>query len=166
MSGGRADRRSERAMFPVSVIFEYLHPGTMRGNGTATEVVGIIAGAAGGDGAIQARRIRSAESGDQYLWSGFRLHLYTDQAESYYANLMGESPSVFVISRPGHEDRLEPCLITLSYDEASAHMEVEDRVDTVAIPPEVYRWVEAFVLEHYVPERKQKRKRENWKKDT
>jgi len=28
----------------------------------------------------------------------------------------------------------------------------------------VYRWAEKFVLEHYVPEKKKKRKRENWKK--
>ena len=128
-------------------------------------MVGIVAGAAAGDGRIQARRIRSAESGDQYLWSELPIRLYVDQAESYYCNLMGEKPGAFVISRPSQDGRLEPFLVTLSYDEAAGYMEVDDRVDAVSMPPEVYRWVEAFVLEHYVPERKQKRKRENWKKE-
>jgi hypothetical protein len=43
-------------------------------------------------------------------------------------------------------------------------MEVEEDVFSVPMPAEIYRWVENFVLQHYVPERRKKRKREDWKK--
>ena len=42
-------------------------------------------------------------------------------------------------------------------------METDEIVETVAMPPELYRWAEHFVLKHYVPEKHKKRKRENWK---
>ena len=51
----------------------------------------------------------------------------------------------------------------LSYDEATSYMEVDEPVFSLPMPPEVYRWLEAYVLEHYVPERKKKRKRDDWK---
>jgi hypothetical protein len=44
-------------------------------------------------------------------------------------------------------------------------METDEIVETVAMPPELYRWAERFVLEHYVPEKRKKRKRDNWKED-
>ena len=34
---------------------------------------------------------------------------------------------------------------------------------TAPMPGELYHWAERFVLEHYVPEKKRKRKRNNWK---
>ena len=90
------------------------------------------------------------------------MSLHKDDSESYYFNLMGEKPSVFVVCRLEH-GRLRPFLVTLSYDEAASYMEVDESVSAVAMPPEIYRWCEAFVLTHYVPEKKRKRKRDNWK---
>jgi hypothetical protein len=55
-------------------------------------------------------------------------------------------------------------MVTLSYDEAAAYTEVEEEVFAVPMPPEVYRWVENYVLEHYVPEKRRKRKRVDWKR--
>ena len=42
-------------------------------------------------------------------------------------------------------------------------MESDEAVESVAMPVELYRFVEQFVLEHYLPEKKKKRKRDNWK---
>jgi hypothetical protein len=53
--------------------------------------------------------------------------------------------------------------LTLSYDAAAAYMEVDELVSRVAMPAEVYRWAESFVMQHYVPERKKKRRRDDWK---
>lgn len=51
----------------------------------------------------------------------------------------------------------------MSSDEANAHLECEDEVFVVDVPPELYRWTEAFVLMHYTAEKRKKRKRDNWK---
>ena len=98
-----------------------------------------------------------------YLYNGFSVELYRDDAESYYHNLMAEKPSAFVQCSRDENGALIPQSVTLSYAEANSYMEVDDDVFAVAMPPELYRWVERFVLENYVPEKKKKRKRENWK---
>jgi len=129
MPSDRINQTPEEQGFPVSVILEYHRPSKHSREAAAGTVVGIVAMGSEGEGAIHARLIRSGESGDQYLWTGFSVNLHVDDAESYYCNLMGEKPSAFVISRPNAEGRLEPFLITLSYDEATSHIEVDDRVE-------------------------------------
>lgn len=110
------------------------------------------------------RRVRSAPDGtEDYLWGGFRLRLHKDEAESYYFNLLAEQPSLYVVSRMGPRYAPEPFLVTASFDEAHAYMEAEEDAQPVPMPPELHGWIEAFVLEHYVPERRRKRKRQNWK---
>ena len=42
-------------------------------------------------------------------------------------------------------------------------MEADEVVESVAMPAELYRWVEQYVLENYLPEKRKKRKRDNWK---
>ncbi len=61
------------------------------------------------------------------------------------------------------ESQPVPFLVTLSFDEAHAYLEGDQEVYAVDIPPELYRWSEAFVLSHYVPQKKRKRKLDNWK---
>ena len=57
-------------------------------------------------------------------------------------------------------------LLTLSFDEAHAYLEGDENLYTVPMPPEIYRWVEAYVLAHYVPEKRTKRKRRDWHRDS
>jgi hypothetical protein len=71
-------------------------------------------------------------------------------------------PSVFVVCRPEDSGELRTVHVTPSHDAAEAYMQGDGQVFAVAMPPEVYRWVEAYVLEHYVPEKRQKRKRDAW----
>ncbi len=101
----------------------------------------------------------------QCLWSGLMVELYKDDAESYYHNLMSDNPRAFIICKTDEENTNEPqpFLVTLSYDEAASYMEVDEMVFSVDMPAELYRWLEQFVLENYVPEKKKKRRRENWK---
>ena len=101
----------------------------------------------------------------QYLYTGFDVKLYADECESYYYNLLSPTPRCYVIARENENDIPVPFLVSLSFDEAHAYMEAEDTVYAVDVPPELYRWTEDFVLMHYAPEKRKKRKRDDWKSD-
>ena len=108
--------------------------------------------------------LRERGEAREYLFSGLMLRLYRDEAESYYHNLMASSPQLYVVARTEESGgRIEPFHVTASFDEANAYLEVDDEVDSVTMPPEVAVWVERFVLDHYVPEPRKKRKRRDWR---
>lgn len=98
-----------------------------------------------------------------YLYSGFRLRLHADECESYYHNLCSPSPCSYVLARENEAGVPEPFRVSLSFDEANAYQEGEETVFPVAMPPELYRWCELFVLNHFVPERKKRRRRTDWR---
>jgi hypothetical protein len=100
----------------------------------------------------------------QLLFPGFRITLYADECESYYHNMMSSEPRCYVVASDDESGKLVPFLVTLSYDEANAYLEGEETVFAVPVPPELYRWSEKFVLRNYVPEKRIKRKRKDWKK--
>lgn len=107
--------------------------------------------------------IQQSGSVTRYLRAGLWLQLYPDECESYYHNLMSPEPSCFVIAHSeGCDVMPDPFLVSMSYDEAHAYLEGEDEIYAVPIPAELYRWVEAFVLRNYAPEKRVKRKRKNW----
>lgn len=117
----------------------------------------------GGDGPTLVRDTASAK---EYLFSGLRLRLHKDESESYYHNLMASNPQLYVIARAaGDGERMEPFHVTASFDEGNAYLEADDEVYSVAMPPEVAVWIERFVLDHYVPEPRKKRKRRNWNEE-
>ncbi len=99
----------------------------------------------------------------QHLFRGFTLHLHADECESYYHNLMAPSPRCYVVASVADDGTPKPLLVTLSFDEAHAYLEGEENLYTVPMPPEIYRWTESFVLAHYVPTRRTKRKRQDWR---
>jgi hypothetical protein len=99
----------------------------------------------------------------RYLHHGFTLRLHEDECESYYHNLLAPSPRCYVIASMTDDGSPQPLLLTLSFDEAHAYLEGEDNLYTVPIPPEIYQWTEAFVLAHYIPVKRTKRKRQDWR---
>ena len=101
----------------------------------------------------------------EVLYGGFPLSLHADECESYYHNLRAQQPACFVITRAADEGDPVPFLVSLSFDEANAYLETDGvEVFAVSIPPELYRWTEAYVLARYVPEPRRKRKRTDWRK--
>lgn len=113
--------------------------------------------------AVQRLPMRVSEQEAHYLWQGFVLQLHPDEVESYYHNLMANTPKLFVVCRPNaNNTEPQPFLVTLSHDEASAYLEADAEVHDVPIPAEIYRWAEYYVLEHYVPAEPKKRHREDW----
>jgi len=109
------------------------------------------------------RVINEQEDVRQLMYSGFNITLYVDECESYYHNLKAPEPGCYVIARNDSNEVPVPFLVSLSFDEANAYMECEDIVFTVPMSAELYRWTEKFVLLNYVPEKRVKRKRQNWK---
>jgi len=170
MSDGFASHAAPRpgARFPVAVMTRLHPPGKQRWDTGGWQVSGVVAGAhvaADQHTADTDRPLAALPVSDQLkLWPGLQLHVHVDEAESYYFNLASDSPRVFVVSRDDDERGFEPFLATLSFDEAAAYEEGEDRVWAVDMPPEVHQWLEQFVLSHFVPEKRRKRKRDDWKK--
>ena len=148
--------------FPVTVMMEQRPIHGSRWITNSWSATGVVVGDHGGAGWREARK-PDASGASEFLFSGLQLRLHLDECESYYHNLLADTPRLFVITREEAETgRPQPFQVTASFDEAHAYLEAEETVYEVPIPPEVYRAVEAFVLEHYAPEPRKKRKRENW----
>ena len=112
------------------------------------------------------RLINDLEDRQQYLYTSLSVLLHKDECESYYHNMKSPQPGCFVVARREEEDENaapKPFLVTLSFDEAHSYQEGDDLVYAVPIPPELYQWTEAYVIEHYAPEKRKKRKRTDWK---
>jgi len=129
------------------------------------ELLGIVPGreaeAGGGE-----RQVVHQESGlIRVLWRGLRLELFRDAAESYWFNLTSSTPSLFLVCREDTEGGQAPFLVTADHDEATAHLESEDGVFSTPIPPEIYQGIERFVVQHYQPGPRKKRKRKNWSEE-
>lgn len=126
-------------------------------------VVGVIAGEKKTSPEITRRLVHCEGARRQYIWGGFTLKLSRDSSESYWYNLVGKTPSLFVICRADEQEgSMTPFLVTADHDEANAHMEADDAVFSVDIPPEVYQWLERYVVENYRPQERKTRKRNNW----
>ena len=126
------------------------------------QVLGVVAGQTSEQ--IERRVLRTGPEGEQYLWTGLVLRLHRNEADSYYYNIVGQNPSVYVYCVTDDSGEPRPRAITADYIEAMSHAEAGNVTYPVPMPPEVYRCIEQFVLEHYTPaEGKMKRKHEQQK---
>jgi|MudIll2142460700_1097286.scaffolds.fasta_scaffold21280_3 hypothetical protein len=154
------------ASFPVSVIMERRQ---ISGNRWITEswsALGVTVGNLPGPGPAEPRLLVEGARAAQFLWTGLRAEFFADESESYYHNLKVSSPGCYVVARPREDGMPRPVLVTVSFDAAQAYHEGGETVYSVPLPPELYRAAEAFVLAHYVPEKKRKRPLEDWKGQT
>ena len=123
--------------FPVTVIMQRRPSQVSAWADYVWTAIGITVG----ESAEPADESRIARIGDDTLlqfYSGYQVHLYVDECDSYYHNLMSPSPHCFVVVRQDNDtDRPEPFLVTLSFDEAHAYLEGDDSVYAVDIPPEL-----------------------------
>ncbi len=114
----------------------------------------------GGESAAQGSRIIRHD--------GLTLDLFADEAESYYSNLMVDDPRCFVIFHADEDEDEDaqptPFIVTASADLAASYEEGDHRIDAVPLDPALLPTIEAFVLMHYVPEKRIKRKRRDWSK--
>ncbi len=129
------------------------------------DVIGVVPSEPDNADTQKIRLIHQENGIEKYLISGLTLSLHVDECESYYHNLMSPKPGCFIVTGET-EDNSEmpiPYLISLSFDEVHAYLEGEEDVYAVPIPPQLYQWVEAYILTHYVATKRVKRKLNNWK---
>lgn len=155
--------KAPTSRFPVSVIMERRRVSNNRWLSERWNAVGVTVDhdQAHVDG--NPTPIIEGPDGAQYLWRGLTVALFIDEAESYYHNLMVGTPGCYVVTRERADGMPEPVIVSLSFDAGQAYSEGDEIVHNVALPAELYRAAEAFVLAHYLPEKKKKRKRTDWK---
>jgi len=117
-------------------------------------------GVVGSDAAAPGQRVLiEDECARQVLFDGFAIELHRDEAEGYYLNLNAPQPKVFVMWRM-HGEEPRPHSVTVSYHEAARLLDAGEQVDAVAMPAAMAHWVAGFVEQHYRPEPKKVRKRD------
>lgn len=103
--------------------------------------------------------IVAGEDASQYLFGGFALELFLDEAEGYFLNVSAPEPKVFIMWRV-EEVIAMPTLVTVSYVEAARWLDAGENVDGVPMPPQIFAWLGAYVERCYQPEPKKVRKRD------
>jgi len=151
---------SKSLSIPVAVL---LQKKIVQGKGWSVPEWNLV-GVLGGEHSVGdvSEPVLVRDDDDQYLWGGYRLNLYLDSCESYWHNLTGELPSLFVICTETEGGGMQPLIVTADGLEASASTEGDDKVFRASIPPDIYLRIEKFVVDNYVPRERKKRKRQNW----
>lgn len=120
------------------------------------------------------------DQGESWLFTGFELNLFPDEAEGYYLNVTATSPSWFVMWRLEEDiDRYVddqfialakaestfavPHRICVSYNEAARLLDGGESVDTVLMSDEHADWLREYVGKNYRPEPKKRHKPESFK---
>ncbi len=103
----------------------------------------------------------------RFFWGGLKLDLYKDGSEGYWYNLLSQTPFLFVICDGEAGDmEIEPRYVTANQDEATGHLESDDIVLSIAMPETIRNLLEQYVVAHYKPIKKKKRKRKDWLEDS
>lgn len=126
------------------------------------EGVAVLVGERFAAGESRRAPLRESEGAAQYLWDGLRLQLYRDAAETYWFNLTGVRPSLFIVCSEDEHGELEPIEVTADHADSASAVESDYKVFAVPIPPEVIGQLEEFVMTHFKPQPRQKRRREDW----
>lgn len=124
------------------------------------EIVEMEDGSWSGDPAP--RLLLQDDADTRWLFPGFEVALYRDEAEGYFLNVDAPNPCWFVMSRLEEGDAGEiavPKFVTLSYNEAARLMDGGERVDNLPAPAHIVESLRAFVEQHYRPEPKGKRRK-------
>ena len=129
---------------------------------------------------IVGRFLERDNSGESWLFTGFELKLFPDEAEGYYLNISSPEPCWFVMWRleedPGHylesrslllprpdEHLAIPHRICLSYNEAARLIDGGEFVDSIKLGAEHKAWLQGFVDSHYHPEPKRRQRPASFK---
>lgn len=104
------------------------------------------------------RLLRDDGQEAQWLFPGFEVALYRDEAEGYYLNMSSGQPVWFVLWRLDESDPPvpHPAIVTVSYNEAGRWLDAQERVDNLPLPADVAATLQAYVDEHYRPEPKRR----------
>jgi hypothetical protein len=113
------------------------------------------------------RLLRQTDDALQWLFPGFAVELFRDDAEGYHLNASSPAPCWFVLWRldeegadgPDAESRLaRPVEVSLSYHDAGRWLDAQETAEQVPVPAPVLEALQAFVAEHYQPEPKRRKR--------
>jgi len=150
---------------PVSVVMQK-KPSNSEWVDYSYKAIGVLMGKENDE--REMKLIYQQDGVEHYLFSGLKLQLHLDECESYYHNLMSPQPGCFVVADEvdDADEMPAPYLVSLSFDEVHAYLEGDEQVYAIDIPPELYQWVEAYILTHYVASKRTKRKLKDWKQQS
>jgi hypothetical protein len=117
----------------------------------------------------QPRLLLKDENEERWLYPGFTVELFRDDAEGYYLNATTPAPCWFVLWRMEEEPTLadeplaRPAMVSLSYHDAGRWLDAQETVEQVPAPAEVIDWMRSFAEEHYVIEPKRRKRPESFK---
>jgi hypothetical protein len=112
----------------------------------------------------QPRLLLKDDKEERWLHPGFRVELFTDDAEGYYLNVTTGQPCFWVVWRMEEEAALAdapvavPQTVTLSYHDAGRWLDAQETVEQVPAPASVVRWLQGFVDTHHVLEAKRRQR--------
>jgi hypothetical protein len=99
---------------------------------------------------------------DLWVFRGFHIDLFVDEAEGYYLNVSSPEPSWFVMWRlaesefhPSKEIAM-PHRVMLSYNEAGRLLDGGEQVDRFELSGDILKSIEDYVAEYYRPEPKRR----------
>ena len=110
------------------------------------------------------------EDAERWLHVGYKVELFTDDAEGYYLNVTTASPCWFVLWRIEEEAAIsdepiaKPEMVSLSYHDAGRWLDAQETVEQVPLPANVVVWLQSFVNEHHVLETKRRKRPESFKR--
>jgi hypothetical protein len=123
--------------------------------------------------AISGQFLGRDADGESWLFTGYELDLFPDEAEGYYLNVSATTPSWFVMWRL--EEDIEryideqsialaksestfavPHRICVSYNEAARLLDGGESVDTIPMTEEHAGWLQEYVNDNYRPEPKKR----------
>ena len=117
----------------------------------------------------QPRLLVKDERQERWLHPGFKVELFSDDAEGYQLNLTTEQPCFWVVWRMEEEPAFGddciavPQIVTLSYNDAGRWLDAQENVEQVPAPLEVLLWLQAFVDQHYVQDVKRRKRPDSFK---
>jgi hypothetical protein len=118
---------------------------------------------------IKAYRLSDQQQVQRWLFTGFNVNLFVDEAEGYFLNVSSEKPCWFVMWRLeemlGESEKTiaVPHRVMLSYNEAARLLDGGEQVDQVPLDPLILESIQQFVAEHYRPEVKKRHRPESFK---
>lgn len=119
--------------------------------------------------AIKAFPIGDGALGQRWLFTGFNVEVFLDEAEGYHLNVSSDHPCWFVMWRLEHfsssadEPMAVPYRVMLSYNEAARLLDGGEQVYQVPLDPLILESLREFVAEHYHPEVKKRHRPESFK---
>lgn len=161
--------QSEIPEFKVAVVLEKQEKRVKSWISYEWEVAAILSDKEGPDFLEGPITIRESAQTSQYLWKGLKIKLYVDAAEGYWYNLLSDVPYAFIVCELDtvDDDAIPiPHLVTISQDEAGAHLETDSLVMSGPLPADIRDSAEQFVVNNYIPQVKKKRKRRDWYKES